>query len=401
MAERYAKARMFHQDEAKDSKVRALVRHFDDREEAFGAIILYHRIIPRLDVRGAILYDPAWLYSECFLGYPVTIDEVTRWADALLEVRGPDGNPLLEAYEDDGIRYAWARSFYRNNPRLQYQYEDPRVPCPPGFEFEDLIPDDRPGPRPSAPAWARETTKRAVEKVGPALVDDEDEAPLGGVPVIGKVSRRIAGVEVEWGEDLAVAVRRYARHFETHQEAIDEGAIRSATLTKVVSALDMWRQDGGVQFRGRIAWDPDRVRLAVEDVSRRVFDTPLKSHTYVLELLADEKWPPKEGSKPANAPARVERPSDVDDYGERERKTQADREARIEEEAKALEAWEVKVEAWIEDADEDVVAAIEAEAASKVENVKKFPEMHRKALRAAKIEAAAARAEIPRPGKVA
>lgn len=361
MAERYAKARMLHQDEARDDVVRRLCRQFEDRADGFGAVVLWHRTIARLDVRGAILFEPSWLHSECFLGYPCTLEDVTRWANAILD------QELLEAYHVDGIRYAWSRTFYKNNPRLQYQYEDPRFPRPPGFDFDRLYPKDRPGPTPRVPDWVEKANEAASGRLsgetGGGGVHSDPEGPrkpadvdYGGIAIEGGSTARIEDLEAKVAngdEALLAGLRLYALQF-CLESSRAERELERLRYVAVLSTVHLWKQEGGVLYRGtRVPWDPERYALAFREVGERLFDTSLRSHKYATELLVDENWPPKGGEKPQNAP-QPDRPDESTEAARAKARARGRREVeRIEAEKEAAEKsaadeWRAKVRKYLD-----------------------------------------------------
>lgn len=344
-AERYAKARMLPQREARDSRVRALFDALPDRAAALGAVVLYHRVRSRMDVRGAVIFEPAWLRSECFLGYPVEEAEVAMWADALV---GREVG-LLEEYRVDGIRYAWDPSFYDDNPGLMLQHEEPRYPCPPGWDFDRLWPDDRPGRKPARPPWAAgdRPTRTEREQMAPPTPN-----VIGGVAVrdaTGPIAKAIERMEGALGEEVTVAVRRYALQFADEMERAEEW-IPAGRYHAVLATLHKWKQDGGCHHRGAIRWDDERFTAAFRAVGELVLEGRMKNHRYAQELLADPEFPPKEGEKPATAPeggSKRPKPSDPDAAAkeqaalERMRRTAADRAEKEKTE------WVGRVDSWL------------------------------------------------------
>lgn len=343
MAERYAKGRMLQADEARDGAVRRLVDALPDREQAFGSILLYHRIIARLDVQGAVIFEPSWLRSECFLGYPVTEEEVSAWADALVEVG------LLREYQVDGIRYAWSDSFYANNPGLRLDHEDPRVPRPPGWDFEELWPRNRPGQTPEPPAWARPPGRSRAAAKPPET--PPSKAPLGGVFVRGgsvAVRQAIERMEGLLGEEVAAQARRYALQF-VHEDQRAEGAITAERYHAAVATVHKWKQENGYIYRGQhVPWDDTRFAQGLAHVAELVLEGRMKNHTYLMELLLDPAFPPKEGEKPANAPERREKGAATPDVAaSRRAEDTRKRQEREREHAAAVRAWTERMDAWL------------------------------------------------------
>jgi hypothetical protein len=338
---------MLQQDEARDPAVRALFDVLPTAQDALGAIVLFHRIIARLDIQGAVIFEPAWLLSECFLGYPVRYEEVAMWADALLEVG------LLEEYTEQGVRYAWTRTFYKNNVGLRLELEQPRYPRPPGWDFHELWPDDRAGRTPEVPNWARSgTAMREAPRTTPP-----SQVTLGGVAVHGaskSVRRAIERMEEALGADMAKLVRRYAMQF-VEPEARVEMSLPASTYHAVLATIHTWKQEGGIYYRGQwVPWDDRRFAAAFRHAAELVIEGRMKVHKYVQELLVDPEFPPKEGEKPATAPEsgsrKVTAPTTGDPVVDTHRKAVRhahETRKRERERDGAIRAWQEQVDAYL------------------------------------------------------